>query len=80
VSLTIHFRVIRGDTCSYRTKRVSPPSQRTLPSLPYLGMVLNVWRLRLHEPLEQTVMQRVELVETHAHKGVSRREPDYQGT
>src|SRR5207245_2688900 len=47
--------MMRGDTCGYRTKRLGSLCQCTLPSLPYLDMVLSVWLLRLHEPLEQTI-------------------------
>src|SRR6266567_4033624 len=72
--------MMRGDTCGYRTKRVGSLCQRTLPSLPYLDMDLSVWLLRLHEPLEQTVLQRVERVGNHEHRGVCRRELDSQGT
>ena len=38
-------------------------------------MVFDVWLLRLQELLEETVMQQVERVGNHVHRGVSRREP-----
>ena len=70
MSLAIHFRIFREEKGGYRTNGVDPPSKRTLPSLPLLRLVLDVWLLCLQEPLEETVMQRVE---THAQRVVSRR-------